>query len=414
MLKDKKFILAIVASMFIIVVIGVFRPSEINWRPTFLSSDKIPYGTYILYNSLPDIFDTEVTLNNSSIYNLLHDKNFENTSLVFVQGEFAPNATQTDELLNFVAGGNNLFVSAGHIRHRLTDTLRLIEKRSLYNPTALATEVYQDSIAYSQANFTNSKLHSDSGYHFKKDFFYTYYKFNEDTSIHSDATSTDTISTVTVLGTDGSQRANFIRIGYGKGFIYLHSNPYAFTNYYMLSPHGNEYAAKCFSYLAPGHIIWDEYGKREERKEKSPLSFILSVESLRWAYYTGMLFLLLFIIFNIKRRQRIIPVVDPFKNTSLEFTKTIGSLYFNQSNHKNIAHKKITYLFEFIRNKYGIDTALLDEEFARKLSYKSGMHKDAVEHLINIIAGIASKSRISDTELIDLNHAIEYFKNNCQ
>ena len=64
-------------------------------------------------------------------------------------------------------------------------------------------------------------------------------------------------------------------------------------------------------------------------------------------------------------------------------------------------------------NRYNADTVVLDEEFARRLSYKSGMSKSAVEHLMNIIAGIESKKRISDTELIDLNHAIEYFKNNC-
>jgi hypothetical protein len=217
-----------------------------------------------------------------------------------------------------------------------------------------------------------------------------------------------------VLGVDGSQRADFIRLRYGKGYIYFHTNPYAFTNYYMLNPRGSEYVAKCLGYLAPGAVVWDESYKKAEGHAESPLSYILSVESLRWAYYTAVLFLLLYILFNIKRRQRAIPIVAPYKNTSLEFTQTIGALYYNQSNHKNIAHKKITYLLEFIRNRYGLDTAALDEEFARKLCYKSGVSKSAIEHLLNIISGIQNKNRISDTELIDLNHAIEYFKNNCQ
>jgi hypothetical protein len=414
MLKDKKFLITASVSILIIVLIGIFRPREIDWAPSFLSADKIPYGTWVLYNSLPDIFGkADISVNTRSVYTLLHRKHFENTSLIFVQNEFAPTAREENELLAFAAAGNNLFISTGHLRHSFADTFKLAEKRAFFTE-AITNSHFQDSVDYSQANFTNPALHHDSAYHFKRNFYSTWYKVDDDSLRARAETWVDSFPEIAVLGVDGANRANFIRLRYGKGYIYFHSNPYAFTNYYMLNPGGSQYVAKCFSYLAPGDVVWDESYKKAERQAKSPLNFILSTEALRWAYYTAMVFLLLYILFNIKRRQRVIPVVDPYKNTSLEFTETIGSLYFNQGNHKNIAHKKITYFFEFIRNRYGVDTALLDEEFARKLCYKSGASKSAVDHLINIISGIESKKRISDTELIDLNHAIEYFKNNCQ
>ncbi len=414
MLKDKKFLITAFVSVLVIVLIGVFRPREIDWSPTFSSSDKIPYGTWVFYNSLPDIFGKkDISINTRPIYSLLHRRHFENTSLIFVQKEFAPTAREENELLAFAAAGNNLFICTGHIRHSFADTFKLAEKRAFFTE-AITNNHFKDSVDYSQANFTNHNLYCDSAYHFKRDFYYTYYKVSDDSFLLRATSWVDSLPEVAVLGVDGAGRANFIRLRYGKGYIYFHSNPFAFTNYYMLNPRGSEYAAKCLSYINGSDVVWDESYKKANRQTKSPLNFILSTEALRWAYYTAMAFLLLYILFNIKRRQRVIPVVEPYKNTSLEFTQTIGSLYYNQSNHKNIAHKKITYFFEFIRNRYGVDTAVLDEDFARKLSYKSGMSKSAVEHLINIISGIANKTRISDTELIDLNHTIEYFKNNCQ
>ena len=91
MLRDRKFLIALSLSVIFIVLIGVFRPREIDWTPTFSSSDKIPYGTYVLYNSLPDIIGKhEVSVSTRSINSLLHKKAFNNTTLIFVQKSFSP------------------------------------------------------------------------------------------------------------------------------------------------------------------------------------------------------------------------------------------------------------------------------------------------------------------------------------
>ena len=413
MLRDRKFLLSLFVSILIIVLIGVFRPQEIDWTSSFSANDKIPYGTYVLHQLLPDIFGPKnVSTNTTPIYKLLHKTRLDSASLIFIQPSFTPTRKERNELLAFAQKGNTIFISSNHISKSLADTLNIIERNDFIQQT-YNTVTRPDSGTQLEANFTNPALHSDSAYLFKKDFSSAFYSFN-DSSADRPIDSPAVFSPFTVLGVDGKHRSTFIRIAYGKGYIFIHSNPYAFTNYYMLKPRGDEYVARCLSYLPHGEIIWDEFYKRGANESKTSLSFVLTRESLRWAYYTGVLFLILFILFNIKRRQRVIPVIDPFKNTSLEFTKTIGALYFNQSNHRNIARKKITYFLEFLRNRYGIDTALPDEEFARRLCYKSGMSEGAVSHLLSIIEGIAKKQLISATELIDLNHAIEYFKSNCQ
>jgi hypothetical protein len=413
MFRDRKFLIAISLSIIFVVLIGVFRPREIDWSPTFSYTDKIPYGSYVLYNSLPDVFGKQdISINTRSPYSLLHKKEFYSTSLVYVQKNFTPTYKDCKDLFAFAAQGNNVFISAMHISRALADPLKISEKKALSEFVGDIT--YQDTSSFSQANFTNPKLHSDSAYLFKKQYGTAYYSLTDTSFSNDESAASDSIYDITVLGVDARHRPTFIRVAYGEGYIYIHNNPYAFSNYYLLKPRGPEYAARCLSYLPAGAVIWDEFYKNGAANTKTSLSFILSRESFRWAYYTSMVFLFIFILFNIKRRQRAIPIIEPFKNASLEFTKTIGSLYYNQANHKNIAQKKITYFLEFIRNRYHVDTLLLNEEFARKLCYKSGMSKDAVEHLLNVISGIENKTRISDTELIDLNYTIEYFKNNCQ
>jgi hypothetical protein len=76
--------------------------------------------------------------------------------------------------------------------------------------------------------------------------------------------------------------------------------------------------------------------------------------------------------------------------------------------------KKISYLMEFIRNRYYLNTSEWNEEFMRKLAYKSGVEQQAVEHMLAVMNGLQRKKWVSDTELIDLNNTIEHFKNNCQ
>jgi hypothetical protein len=214
-----------------------------------------------------------------------------------------------------------------------------------------------------------------------------------------------------VISTMSHTRPVYIKVPIGKGNIYLHSYPFAFSNYYLIKDTTRDYAEKCLSYLPKGDILWDEHYKTDPQyRHISTMSFILTSDPLRWAYYTGAVFLIIFVLFSIKRRQRIIPVVAPFRNSTLEFTETVGRLYFNRGDHKNIAEKKIRHLLEYIRSRYYVDTQELDEDFITKLSAKSGLEHDRIKYMTEVIRSMLKKKSIADPELIQLNELIEYFK----
>ena len=159
------------------------------------------------------------------------------------------------------------------------------------------------------------------------------------------------------------KRVNFIKIPFGNGTILLHTEPKAFTNYNILKDDRYRYVESILSYLPDDDVYFDSYSKRQtpygDAEEESNLSWFLEQLSFRWAWYTALIFLLLFMIFNAKRRQRIIKIIKPLQNTSLAFVKTISNLYIETQDYKNLIDKKITYFLEKVRTDFNIDTTLI-------------------------------------------------------
>jgi len=115
-----------------------------------------------------------------------------------------------------------------------------------------------------------------------------------------------------------------------------------------------------------------------------------------------------FVFFEAKRKQRPIAILNPPNNDSLDFVKTVGNLYYESGNHKNIANKKIQYLLEHIRGHFYLNTTdINDPEFHRQLSRKSGKPSLNVEGLMTMIGIVSQKDQIHEDELRVLNNKIE-------
>jgi hypothetical protein len=204
----------------------------------------------------------------------------------------------------------------------------------------------------------------------------------------------------------------------------------AFTNFYMVKGDHADYAFKALSYLPQQPIFWDEYvnvlsaGKStrsisksheangKQDTQESPLKFIVSQPALKWAYFITLSGLFIYLIFEGKRRQRIIPVMESPKNTSLQFVETIGSLYYHQKNHKSIAEKKITHLLTYIRTKFHLKTTETNQEFKIDLSNKSGISRLEINDLFEYITFVENNDNITENQLVALNEQIETFYRN--
>jgi hypothetical protein len=386
--KDLKIYIGIASVLLIIYVIAEYnKPVPVDWSPTYVKTDKIPYGTYILYNRLPDIFpSTEISTHREAVYTLSNDSLLKSGSYIAIASSVELDQYDFARLIPFMKKGNEVFIATFNLGSFLEKFLKL----KINSEGGISDK---DDLS---VRFSNPSLSKTS------------YTFDKGTG-HQYFSKFDTARAI-VLGTNERGHANFLKYPFGKGALYLVASPQFFTNYNMLKPGGADYAAKALSYVKPGeNLIWDEHATRGIEGEQSPMRVFLKHPELRWAYYIALFSMLIFVVYQSKRRQRIIPLTDPMTNTTAEFVKVVGQVYYQQRNNHNIAEKKITYLLEFIRSNYQLKTSILDGEFREMLINKSGIEPAIIDQVLMYIHNVRSGYKISDSELIGLNKLIEHF-----
>ncbi|MGE5805270.1 MAG: DUF4350 domain-containing protein [Ignavibacteria bacterium] len=386
MMKYSRYFFVLGFTILLLVIFKISSPKEIDWSLSFSNEDKIPNGSYILYRILPEIFpENKITPVYYPAYNNLYELEHRNSGYIFLNDEFSPDELDSRELLNYVERGNYVFVSANYLRGKLFDSLKVNTSIRFTNSDSVEINFYSDS------------LRNESSYQIKKSQFeFYFYEY-------------DTLNSV-VLGINKDNKANFIRTSFGDGYFYLSTIPEAFTNFTLLDSVNSDYAYKALSYLPSGlEILWDEYYKVNKSMVRTPLKYILSREPLKWAYYILIISIIVYIIFQGKRKQRVIPVITPLKNTTLEFVKIVGKLYFQQKDHKNIAQKKINFFLDYLRSRYMVKTDELNPETIEKISLKSGIDKTEVKNIFNYINYIDICKKIKEEELQKINFLIESF-----
>lgn len=395
MSKTLKIYIALLILLFIAAfTIEMSKPKPIDWSPTYNETHKKPYGTFILYQELENLFqDSKIEPLKVTPYEYFYDLYSYQDSTYKTKGSYVniDYFTNTDDissekLLNFASHGNTIFISSSYPPKYLLDTLHL-ETVNDYNLKGKA-----------QLTFANKRLKTDS-ITIEKGLSNIYFS------------KLDTAKT-TVLGYqkfDTINHVNFIKVNYEYGQFLLHLQPSVFTNYHLLKKDNKKHAAAILSYLPDETILFDSKNKKGQELGNSIMRFILKQPALKWAWYLGLLGLLIFIVFNAKRRQRIIKVIKPLENTTVAFTKTIGNLYYESKDHNNLIDKKITYFLEYIRRVFYLDTQVLDEKFAKSLAFKSGKDKDTTQKLIKTINYLRAKRNCSEDDLFRLNKAIEDF-----
>lgn len=390
--------LKIYVTLLLLLIVGVSFmeskiPKPINWNPTYGINDKIPFGLYVFDKEINSIFNkNKVEKINTSVYQFLIS-NFEyKDSLNYnykIKGTFMyiNNFANIDdntinELLTYATYGNKIFISAKDFPRKLLDTLNVNLTTEFITNESITNGIYDKN---------------NSLYELSEGATYSYFdKFD--------------INTTKKLGfvKKDIDKPNFIKVTFNGSEIYLHNQPVAFTNFHLLKKKNYEYAEKVLQTLPNEKIYWYTKEQSSSTISSSPLRFILSQPSLKWAWWLFLLGLLTFIVFNAKRKQRIIPEIVPLPNTTIQFVKTIGNLYLQEKDYNNVIHKKIIYFLEKIRNEYLIDTSHLDENFIKKLHLKSGKNQDDIIKVVNLIITFKKSTNThTEKDLINITNAIE-------
>ena len=386
-MKGFKLYIGIISAVILVITIALFnKPKEINWDDTLNKNHKIPFGTYIFYQNLPSIFQNQkFSISIKPIYNLVADDSLTNHNIVIMAKTLSLSQLEVGKLFQLAAKGNNVFLTAYQINRTLARRLKI----------SIASEIPNKDVII---KFTNPQI-ANKTYLFKKGTANFYF----DTCYYTGAK---------ILSNNQYNHPTLIKFSYGKGSIIVSPNPLMFSNFNLIDENNRDYAAKAMSYLpASNPIIFNDYYLIPTDANKSLLTTFLQYSSLKWAYYIGFFTLIMYILVNVKRRQRAIPLITPLENTSLSFVRTISAIYYQQKDHHNLAQKKMNHFFEFVRSRYRL-IPTTDEDLYNQLSLKSGVDVQIIRSIFRFSAQLKKDTQIGEFQLISISNLIDKFYKN--
>lgn len=388
------YLFALIALIAVILLIDAGRKKPISWIPTYSVNDKIPLGLYVLNQEIKTILGDSIVQYDKTPYEYFkEDTSNAQRTFMYINKHLAFDEESINSLLNVVNNGSTLFMSIENLDYYLPDTLNIHQAYEYISPQFFKKDTLE--LLFTHPQWNETYLLSPV--------------FGQNRFSQLDTATTSVLGFMKYKGS--SKYINFVKVNVGKGTIYLHNQPAVFSNFAMLSELNlSEYAARTLSYLPQDQsVTWFVDKPLDKVKTKTILSVIFNYPSLRAAWLIFLYGMILFIFFHAKRKQRVVPIITPPKNTTVEFTQTIGNLYYQEGDTGNIVQKKIVYFLDKIRTHYYLDTQKLDNEFIRKLHLKSNKDIALIKNIVQFIQWFEKNQTASQHDLIRLNEFIEEF-----
>lgn len=396
MFKGKlKIIVIFTLVILTITIVQLILPKPIDWTRNYQSKKKSPFGTYAINHLLKPTYTKEITTNNQTFYNL-EAFSKDSSTLLLIDDEINFSKVDYTAMHQFLKKGNSVLIVASSFRGILADSLKLktrFDYENYYGNLDSLLIKKGETLKFCASNLNSKK-----------------YPYTAIARI-MEFSNYDSTLFKTILVT-ASRKAVAIRANINGGQLILCSAPDIFSNYFIANSTTREVAYNLLSYVPNKQFIWDENYKQFNEKSYSPLKFIFENPTLYTAYLLTLLTIIIYMIFEGRRRQRIIPPTEPNTNTTLEFVNVISHVYYNTKGHQNIAHEKIKYFYETIRKRFNVNTTTINNELISEVSVLSGVDEKTVRNLFNYCEKILTLSELSDLELIELNRQIYVFNKN--
>ncbi len=416
-MKNKNTIIIVIVS--IIGLIGLlwyfmaYKPikHKYNWQKTYTDSKIQPYDFGLFKKILTHHANgnfAEVTSNLNTKLGAIEPQ--DSTTYLYIGEQCYLRHAEVDSLLAYAEKGNDVVF----IAEALPDTL--MQALNYYGNPLLLQNTTENTVT---VNFDN--LYLDS-------FTFQFRSFNKKMDEVVSWVYLDNANSLDIFGKNYyasryivlsklNKKPNFVKFKVGKGYVYLHTNPILFTNYFLNDSIGFKHLGNVFSEIKTTSILYDIESRNYKddaenliRQSDTPLSFILKQPALKMAWYLIILAVLLFFLFKAKRNQRVIPVLEQKRNTSLQFTETISRLFYYTANHKKVADIKMNNFTAFIRSRLGIATHTIGEETYKAIAIKAKVNQKDVQNIFDYYNTlIASNLNIESKELIEFHQLIQIF-----
>ncbi len=405
--------------------LGSLASDTISWNEEYSEKSKQPYGLY-LWGEIADTYfeGHEFEVSKKAPAKMLpQDESITDANYMFVGEGLYLDTSDVNQLLSFVERGNKAFIAAKSVPFDLMDYVYFEECNYNYWEDYHAV---RDSMVTLKVGTVSIDLKHKNTLS-TEDWQYNYYEgyrwpfLDEkficpeeyfDGFVQLGTVTPSSISAQVYTSVEnnyynqndgdiafGKSFTNYVSIPYGDGEFFFYTTPITFTNYFLKDSSGLGYLENVLAYMHDGDTYYDTGSRVKEDvtrrmnnsydprllNAKGPLTFIMQQRSLKWAIYGILALAALYFMFKAKRRQRSIPIIPPVKNTTLEFNKAMGELYFQTGNHRKIALKLKGQVLTYIRDRYRIPTHQLDDDFVTRLSNAAKLPVREVERLVELL-----------------------------
>ncbi len=322
-----------------------------DWVVKYQINDKNPLGLYLFTKLTQTHLDSKhevKVINDGYDLDSLHLKDSTLKTYLFVGKNFGMDESDLDSILSDVSRGSRLFMSFD----------------------VLYDEHYAQLFDTVQFNYDYAE---NVNVHIKGKSFNMIHLFQNDTVatkwwVFSDYRFKGRSQVLSSI----MEVPNFIKVEYGKGFLYLHSNPLMFQNYQLKRKAGFEYTAYVLGhlpknqdvhYLELGRLpdedgdfpIEDDGEGPMEKQDDSLLQLIFKEPSLLIALLLSILGLILFVLFRSKRTRPVVPFIPEKKNMTMAFAETITSIYLSKRNPYGLLQVQRKNFYDTVHRYFFVD-----------------------------------------------------------
>ena len=412
--------------LFGVALLSLYGCPRTSWNETYRYDKQEPFDLYVLYELLAARDEPFTLLKDSSSLRQLDEVTGSN--YVFVGSYPYFQEEDVTRLLDYVERGNTVFLAASTVPEDLA--------YHLFGDDCYYDEYFEDYY-YEDGRFPTTVMDTVTAFRYpESDSFQlvniSYWK-PQYASLNTvnDRLLCDPALDNQVLGTLDTAGVNFLRLGWGEGNFYFHSNPRFFTNWFLVDSLQFRYPEAVLSVIGEGPVYWDEYHRRYRRPPpgsqagqntgpsardynggrnllngNETLLYIQERRELAFAWYTLLAAALLFVVFRGRRRQRIIPIIPARENSSKRFIDTISRLVYQKGNHSALAQRELASLRFHLNARLGLRW-VEGQPPPADLASRIKLPAAVVESALTQIRVVSTSKSLEEGDLLRFYRAIE-------
>ncbi len=386
-----------------------------DWSKKYGLKDFEPKGLFLFSKFLK-----ERLTGRGEIYPLTNAQTIDSvvdsgSTLFFIGENFALKDRELRDVIEKVEEGNTLFLSCEHMTQNVIDML---------------FDYYTMTYEY-EPKTTVHVLDEITPFRNKKEKSFSFNAVFQNDTITREWRVFDEI---TIVGEDlqlitsiqkGGDYPNFIVFKRGKGKIFLHTTPESLLNYQLLKKDGalhTKFILQAFPKDQNAYWLdfaqltrskeepnYDDFTDDKKDRDESYLQFLFSNANLRIGMLLAFFGCILFLIFRSKRQRPVIPLKQKARNTSVEFSRTVASIFLSRQNPHGLLQLQKKNFYDLIARYFFID--LNDTNSVRaieSLSQKANVPVDEIQKLLQLLE-TKVKINVDESYLFDVNRRIKLF-----